>query len=292
MDERLLVKLPSLMALSRGNPEVIAGIIDGPVARGHPDLAAATIRSAADQEIRCSNPASLSCRHGTSITGILAASRQSDPPGIAPDCAYWLRPVFMEDTPAGEMPAAALPEIAEAIGDCVRAGVHVINLSIAVSGIGFDSHQLLQAAMEYARQRGVLVIAAVGNQRSLGGGRDILRHICTIPVIAYSTTGQPLPQAHIAASIGRHGLGAPGKDVIGLASTGGTKQFTGTSIATPFVTGAALLLRSIYPTVAALEIKHALISSRVGQQRSIIPGLLNAWAASQVLSRSSRQVLT
>ena len=94
MDERSLVNLPSLMALRRGNPEVIAGVIDGPVATGHPELTAANFRSAADQEIRCSNPPSLSCRHGTSITGILASSRQSDVPGIAPDCAYWLRPVF------------------------------------------------------------------------------------------------------------------------------------------------------------------------------------------------------
>lgn len=290
MDERSLVNLLSLMALSRGNPEVIAGVIDGPVATGLPELAAATFRSAASQEVRCSNPPSLSCRHGTSITGILASSRQSDVPGIAPDCAYWLRPVFLEDSPDGEVPAAALPEVAEAIGDCVRAGAHIINLSIAVSGISFDSHRLLRAAMEYARQRGVLVIAAVGNQRSLGGGMDILRHVCTIPVVAYSTAGQPLPQAHIAASIGRFGLGAPGRAVVGLASTGGLEEFSGTSIAAPFVTGAALLLRCIYPTVAAQEIKHALIASRVGQQRSVIPGLLNAWAASQVLSRTSREV--
>ncbi|GAA1497851.1 hypothetical protein GCM10009628_28550 [Paeniglutamicibacter kerguelensis] len=121
---------------------------------------------------------------------------------------------------------------------------------------------------------------------------DVLRHACTIPVIAYSLLGQPLPQAHIAASIGRSGLGAPGKDVFGLASSGGTAVFTGTSIAAPFVTGAAVLLRSIYPAVAASEVKHALISTRAGQQRSIVPGLLNAWAAYQLLSTHTyRKVL-
>ncbi len=292
MDELSLVHLPALMSLSTGRADVIVGIVDGPVALDHPDLAQATIKSFPGWGVGCRDPRSVSCQHGTSVVGILAASRQSQPPGIAPECTYVLRPVFTENTPAGEMPTAAVREVAEAIVDCVHAGAHIINLSLAVSGGGFTSDQMLRAAMDFASQRSVLVIAAVGNHRVIGGNMDVLRHACTIPVIAYSLLGQPLPQAHIAASIGRSGLGAPGKDVFGLASSGGTAVFTGTSIAAPFVTGAAVLLRSIYPAVAASEVKHALISTRAGQQRSIVPGLLNAWAAYQLLSTHTyRKVL-
>jgi hypothetical protein len=39
-----LVELRSLMRLSAGRPEVVIGLIDGPVATSHPDLVGSAIR--------------------------------------------------------------------------------------------------------------------------------------------------------------------------------------------------------------------------------------------------------
>jgi hypothetical protein len=39
-----LVGLPRLMARTSGRPEILIGLIDGPVALDHPDLAAENIR--------------------------------------------------------------------------------------------------------------------------------------------------------------------------------------------------------------------------------------------------------
>ena len=39
-----LVKLPGLMEISGGRSEIIIGLIDGPVATNHPDLAGQNIR--------------------------------------------------------------------------------------------------------------------------------------------------------------------------------------------------------------------------------------------------------
>ncbi len=46
MDPLELVKLKELKALSSGRPEIIIGLIDGPVATHHPDLANENIRAA------------------------------------------------------------------------------------------------------------------------------------------------------------------------------------------------------------------------------------------------------
>ena len=39
-----LVKLTPLMEQTSGRPEIVIGLIDGPVIRGHPDLTGAPIR--------------------------------------------------------------------------------------------------------------------------------------------------------------------------------------------------------------------------------------------------------
>jgi subtilisin family serine protease len=71
-----LVKLPPLMERTIGRPEITIGLIDGPVAKGHPDFADQNIRvlSGANGD-GCSQLSSVACRHGTFAAGILVAKR-------------------------------------------------------------------------------------------------------------------------------------------------------------------------------------------------------------------------
>jgi subtilisin family serine protease len=280
------------MTLTGGTADVVVGLVDGPVALEHPDLATRNIRTLGGIRGACRDTGSASCRHGTFVAGILAAERGSRAPAIAPDCTFLVRPIFLETGAAGEQPSATPRELAEAIVDCVDAGARIINLSAALAGRSFGADRELGEALGYTAQRGVLVVAAAGNHGAVAGSA-ITRHRWVIPVVAYDRAGWPLQQSDLGRSIGNRGLGAPGQGVTSLASEGGPAVSAGTSIAAPFVTGAAALLWSAFPDATAMEVKRALLLSRVGRRKTIVPPLLDAWGAFEVLSggRNRRAML-
>jgi len=58
---------------------------------------------------------------------------------------------------------------------------------------------------------------------------------------------------------------------------------SGTSVATPFVTGVLALLWSIFPNATAHNLKYIINHSTIPQKRSIIPTLLNAEGSYTIL---------
>lgn len=285
MDPLEFVRLVGLMALTRGRPDLVVGLVDGPVALDHPDLATGNVRTLADGPGACQDTGSMSCWHGTFVAGILAARRGSRAPAIAPGCTLVVRPVFSEARQVGELPSATPEELSEAIIDCVDAGARVLNLSATLAGGSIGTERALEEALQYTVQRGVLVIAAAGNQGVLAGSA-ITHHPWVIPVVAYAWAGRPLARSNLGRSIGSGGLGALGEGVVSLTPEGEPAVSAGTSIATPFVTGAAALLWSAFPAATAAEVKHALLSAPAGRRRMVAPPPLNAWGAYEVLSTS------
>ena len=116
-----LVKLTALMERTRGSRAVTIGLIDGPVAIQHPDLAGQHLQDApADAGGACRQTDSAACLHGTFIAGILSAARDCPSPGICPDCRLLIRPVFAEASLGSEgMPVAAPERLAAAISQCI-----------------------------------------------------------------------------------------------------------------------------------------------------------------------------
>ncbi|MGH7801046.1 MAG: S8 family serine peptidase [Thermodesulfobacteriota bacterium] len=135
MSPLALVKLTTLMELTSGIPEIIIGLIDGPVVIDHPDLITKNIREVPGKLAGiCAQASSAACVHGTFVAGILCAKRNSVAPAICPNCTLLVRPIFAETMSGnGEMPRATPKELAEAIIDCIDAGVRVINLSAALA---------------------------------------------------------------------------------------------------------------------------------------------------------------
>jgi hypothetical protein len=88
-----LVNLGPLMERSSGATQIVIGLMDGPVAINHPDLAAESIREiAGEQGAGCSDPGSAACTHGTFTAGILGAKRSSPAPAICPGCTLMVTP--------------------------------------------------------------------------------------------------------------------------------------------------------------------------------------------------------
>jgi subtilisin family serine protease len=280
-----LVKLTALMALIQGKPETVIGLIDGPVIKAQPHLAGEQIREVpGNLSGRCTQTSSTACQHGTFIAGILLAKRDSQAPAICPSCTLLIRPIFAETTTINEdMPSATPDELAAAILDCIQSGAKVLNISAALAQPSSKSERTLEEALNYAAQCGVIIVAAAGNQGTLGS-TAITRHPWVIPVIAYDLQGRPLGHSNLGSSIGRRGLGAPGDSVTSLGTNGQPLTLGGTSVAAPFVTGTIALLWSEFPQATATEVKSAIIQTH-SRRNTVVPPLLDAWAAYQLMRR-------
>jgi subtilisin family serine protease len=271
------------MGRSAGRPEVIVGLIDGSVAATHRDLATESIRILPHASDRAPEHASASAlHHGTFVAGILAAKRGSAAPAICPGCTVVVRPIFLQPSGANaDTPSASPQELAEAVIDCVQAGARILNLSLSLATLSPNRELKLVQALDHAAAHGTLVVAAAGNQGTVGSSA-ITRHPWVIPVVACDLAGRPLPISNLGSSIARRGLMAPGDAVTSLGANGQPFTASGTSAATPFVTGTLALLLSMFPEANAAHAKLA--TTRADMRRAaIVPPMLDAWSAYQMM---------
>jgi subtilisin family serine protease len=280
VDALELVGLDFLMALSCGSAAVGVGLVDGPVTVNHPDLAGAIIRPVGSDSSACSRSDSRACVHGTFMAGILAARRGSVAPAICPGCTLLVRPIF----PAadGALQAASPEDVGRAIVECVNAGARIVNLSAATSAPTTRAEESLRQALDHVARRGALVVAAAGNQATLGSW-EITRHPGVIPVVAYDLDGQPMARSNFGRSSGRWGLGAPGDGIVSLVADGTAESVrAGTSVAAAFVTGALALLWSLFPGADPGSLRRAL--SNGPRRTTVIAPLMDAQAAYELLA--------
>jgi subtilisin family serine protease len=279
-----LVKLTTLMERTSGSPEVKIGLIDGPVVTRHPDLVGEHLRKIpGNNDATCTQANSAACQHGTFVAGILSAKRNSPAPAICPSCTLLIRPIFAEMTSGREHTPSATPkELAAAIIECIDSGARVINLSLALAHPSTKGEQALEEALNQAVRCGVIVVTAAGNQSTLGSSA-ITRHPWVIPVVGCNLAGRPTNESNLGSSIGRRGLSAPGDAITSLGAEGQSLTLGGTSVAVPFVTGAIALLWSEFPTATAAQIKLAITKASIPRRATIVPPLLDAAAAYQIL---------
>jgi len=275
------------MARSTGSRQVRIALIDGPIVADHPDLSQTSIEPVSRSgHVTCSVIGSAACLHATFVAGILIGKRGSAAPAICPDCTLLVRPIFAEVARGGHSPLTSTSpsSLSEALIQCMNAGANIINLSLALQMPAPREQHELAEALNQAARRGVIVVAAAGNQGAIASS-IITRHPWVIPVAACDLHGRPMNTSNLGGSIGRRGLSAPGDNIVSLGVEGSSSTFTGTSVATPFVTGAIALLWSQFPAATSAEIRLA-ISRATARRTSIIPPLLNVAAASRTLLES------
>uniref|UniRef100_UPI00403FD0E0 S8 family serine peptidase n=1 Tax=Streptomyces sp. SJL17-4 TaxID=2967224 RepID=UPI00403FD0E0 len=252
------------MSSSAGDPSVVIGLLDGPVDARHPGFAEGALAPPHSPP-----PDSRSARHGTAVAGVLAAKRNGDAPGICPGCRVFVRPIFEQYGPATSRPR----DLADGVEECLAAGARIINISAGFEHGGFPV-EVLGHALDLAAQRGVIVVAAAGNQGRVSGS-PLVSHPHVVPVASCDGAGRPLPNGNLCASAGRRGVRAPGAAVETLAPGGGVLWLSGTSLSTVLVTGALALAWSVAPAAPAALFLQAL-SGPPSARRRIVPPLLNA----------------
>ncbi|MFE9481311.1 S8 family serine peptidase [Streptomyces spororaveus] len=260
-----LTGLDRLMALGSGDRWIAIAVLDGPVATGHPGLAASVV------QIRpgaCRVAHSAACRHGTAVAGILGAARGTVVSGLCPGSPLLVRPVFGEDAGAFQP-----EELAAGIVDAVATGARVVNVSAAFTGTVPVGNRGLTQALDHAAGHGVLVVAAAGNESRIGGS-PLLTHPWVVPVASCDASGALLAGSNIGASIARRGLRAPGVNVPTLDPDGGFTYLSGTSAAAPQVTGAIALAWSAFPGAPAAAVRAAVTGD--ARRTGPVPPLLDA----------------
>ncbi len=151
---------------------------------------------------------------------------------------------------------------------------HKINLVATNNSWGGGGYsQALQDAITRANNAGILFIAAAGNNSSNNDAVANYPSNYQVPnVIAVAS----ITSLGALSSFSNYGLsnvdlGAPGSGIIstvpvtlqGKKIASGYANYSGTSMATPHVTGAAALYASYNPTATAADIKNAILNATI-----------------------------
>ncbi len=144
------------MAVTSGRPEMVVGLIDGPVALDHPGLGPGRVRSIAAGIVRPA-ASSMATSPGTFVAGVLVGRRGVSAPGICAACSVVSRPVFGESLPGAIQ--ATPGALAAAIDDCLEAGARILNISAVLTPKAAAGSAALTSALDRAARRGVLVVA-------------------------------------------------------------------------------------------------------------------------------------
>jgi subtilisin family serine protease len=148
-----MVALSRLMELTIGRPEIVIGLIDGPVfireRNGWSNNIVQQVSSGAPS--MCARPSSAACVHGTFIASVLSANRGASAPAICPGCTLLLHAIFPEAVTGTEsMPSASADQLAAAIVDTVNAGARVLNMSVGLFQPSSKDERPMQLALDYA----------------------------------------------------------------------------------------------------------------------------------------------
>lgn len=190
--------------------------------------------------------------HGSHVAGIIAADpHDGSLSGVAPE-AQIIPATFLDGAGSGNLGDAIL-----AMQYAASRGAKIINASWGGAGCS----ESLGNAFAELNNKGILLAVAAGNS---GADIDVvpfypatfnLSNQITVSasdaddfVPAWSNTG--FRAAHLTA---------PGVDILSTVFGGGYTKMDGTSMATPFVAGAAAVLWSAKPVATAWQIKTAIL---------------------------------
>ena len=178
--------------------------------------------------------------HGTHIAGIIGAEAGNNKgiSGISPNASLMILKYFDPKVPNTDN----LKNTISAIRYAVKMGAHIINYS----GGGTDYSQEEFDAVELAEKKGVLFVAAAGNERSNSDQHHYYPADYSLKNIISVTAIDPTTEVLSSSNYGvlTVDIAAPGQNILSCLPNNSYGLMTGTSQATAFVSGAAALVMS------------------------------------------------
>jgi serine protease len=265
------IKAEQAWSLATGTDTVVVGVVDTGVDYNHPDLAA-NMWSNPGGIGNCAtgthgfNAITGTCDplddhfHGTHVSGTIGAVGNN---GVGVVGVNWRTSImalkFLSSGGSGTTADAI-----EAIDFAVQAkiaGVNVRILSNSWGGGGFS--QALLDVINKANDNDILFVAAAGNASSNNDTTPHYPSTYNAPnVLAVAATDN----RDALASFSSFGattvdLGAPGVNTLSTMPNNAYGYLSGTSMATPHVSGAAALILSTNPSLTTAELKNRIMGS-------------------------------
>lgn len=263
----------SILKTSGGSGSKVA-VLDTGVLKTHKDLAS-NVEECKDFSQPKSSLVDGSCAdgngHGTHVSGTVLANGGSDGLGIygvAPDAKLWSYKV-LNDRGSGYSDdiAAAIRAVAD---EAVRTGSHVV-ISMSLGSSTKDS--LISDAVDYAYGKGVLIIAAAGNAgpgtNTIGYPGGLVNVVAvaalenvqengTYRVADFSSRGNPATAGDYVIQERDVEVSAPGRNIESTWNNGAYNTISGTSMATPHVSGLAAKIWAANPSWTNVQVRTEL----------------------------------
>ena len=192
--------------------------------------------------------------HGTHIAGTIAgysprANRRNEFHGVYPQLPIMAVKAFNRDG------SARISAILESIEWCIKNEVRIMNMSF-----GLDQHHpALYEAIQTASQKGILMVAASGNE-----GGNGLKYPARYPeVISVGSINKENEISSFSQYGSNLDIVAPGEEIVSTWKNKKFKTLSGTSMACGHITGAIAIILSIKPELTAREARQILLSNTV-----------------------------
>ncbi len=233
------------LASTAGGKGINVAVLDTGITVSHPDLKARVVKCKDFTNLRvpmvdgkCEDKNG----HGTHVAGIIAADGGADGLGIygvAPEASLY---AFKVCSLSGTCYA---DDIALAITNATDEGANIINLSLGSDKLS----GLIKDAIDYATSRGVLVVAAAGNDGPYFGSIDYPAAQSNVLAVGafdvdyvmadWSSRGINSKTTPWVVEDQDIEFAAPGVNIESTWKTGGYAVLSGTSMAAPFISGLA-----------------------------------------------------
>lgn len=227
--------------------------------------------------------------HGTHVSGTIGATG-GNAAGVAG--VNWNVTIISTKFlgPQGGTTSAAVQALNYLVDLKQRHGLNIIAANASWGGGGYS--QSLHDALLRAAKAGILFVAAAGNGNSLGIGQNndatpryptnystlagtptetAAGYEAVISVASLTSSGAKSTFSNYGAST--VDLGAPGSGIWSTTPSGTYASFSGTSMATPHVTGAAALYKALNPSATAQQTRDAIMQSAIATPTSSMSGI-------------------
>jgi subtilisin family serine protease len=214
--------------------------------------------------------------HATHVAGVIGANQGGQVTGMAPQSQI-MGVSFMDTSGTGTLGNAIL-----ALQYAAQHGAKIINNSWGGPGC----MATFQSAMQDLSNQGILLMVAAGNDGADLSQSPTYPAVFNLPnqiTVAASQENNYMATFSNSSWTLVH-LAAPGQDIYSTVTGASYAFMSGTSMATPFLTGAAAVLMGAVPNATPAQIKAALLAGvDSGPFRVVTQGRLNLQKALQQL---------